>query len=133
MKIKNILIITVLTITLFSMCTQGNNKRDNKTDVHLPKAYLGAWVYNKTDTIADLWLGDDEGELNLGGGYLGDGWSGYDCKVEKSDDYYIIEYTAAQEGDEWQWSVLLYMKNGYLYTALDDSIPKKMHKIIDQQ
>ena len=129
MKIKNIFLILVLSIISISISAQ-------KYNVRLPKAYLKEWVYNKTDTISDLWLDYNNGELFLGGGYLGEGWSGFDCKVKKNNDYYIIEYTGAQEGDEWQNSLLLYMKDGYLYTTdtiQDKSKAKKMYKIINKQ
>lgn len=107
---------------LFAVLTTSLNAQDKTAQ--LPNEYLGDWCYS-ADLESCVVGGDfslffNEGEFGIS---FGTEMGGYDIKVKHEQDYYILDFKAASEGEEWGSSLLLYFTDGHLF--LDNETPLK--------
>jgi len=102
----------------------------------LPQEFLGDWCYSLEENLAEHYTGiADFNLINIDGLLIlsfGTDMGGYDLKVKKENENYIINYKARSEGEEWDASLMIYILNNNLYIDLEAPFNKdeatKMNK-----
>ncbi len=129
MNIKIFLIFLVFNVSsnLVAQKTIHKKIKSKKSSVtpiiKLPNEYNGSWIYslesNNCVVGGDFSIDGTGNSISL---EFGTELGGYNGKLKKYSDHYILKFVAKSEGESWNSSLLFYYSNGNLFLDREEPL-----------